>query len=52
MAQTAAAPLAPSMQEADATYFLEQFNVKHMILFDGVESPGLDTAFNKFAASF
>ena len=51
MAQTTAAPLAPSSQESDAIYFLEQFNAKHLILFEGVECPGLEAAFEKYAAT-
>ena len=51
MAQTAAAPLAPTTHEADAIYFLEYFNVKHMILFEGNDNPGLYSAFHKYAAT-
>ena len=51
MAQTTAAPLAPSTTESDALDLLEQFQAKHLILFDGVDNPGLDAAFGKMAAS-
>ena len=50
MAQTTAAPLAPSSQESDALYFLEQFDAKHLILFEGVENPGVEAAFEKYAS--
>ena len=46
-AQTTAAPLAQNMQENDAIYFIEQFDAKHLILFEGVENPGLDAAFKR-----
>lgn len=51
MAQTTAAPLPPNTPESDTTYFLEQFNAKHLILFEGVENPGLENAFEKYAAT-
>ena len=51
MAQTTAAPLPPNSQESDALYFLEQINAKHLILFEGFENPGLESAFEKYAAS-
>jgi acyl-CoA synthetase (AMP-forming)/AMP-acid ligase II len=51
MAQTTAAPLAPNTSESDAYYFLEQCNAKHLILFEGVDNPGLDAAFEKYAAT-
>ena len=51
MAQTAAAPLAPDSQESDVVYFLEQVNAKHLILFEGFESPGLEAAFERYAAT-
>ena len=51
MAQTATAPLAPDSQESDAVYFLEQVNAKHLILFEGFESPGLEAAFERYAAT-
>jgi acyl-CoA synthetase (AMP-forming)/AMP-acid ligase II len=51
MAQTTAAPLAPNTSESDAYYFLELFNAKHLILFEGVNNPGLNFAFEKYAAS-
>ena len=49
--QTAAAPLAPGIAEHDALDALDQFDVKHLILFDGVECPGAETAFEKYAAT-
>ncbi len=48
-AQTAAAPLAPSTAEPDALDALDQFDAKHLILFDGVECPGVEAAFEKYA---
>ncbi len=51
MAQTTAAPLAPGSQESDVMYFLEQFNAKHLVLFECVECPGVEAAFKKYAAS-
>ena len=39
------------MQENDAIYFIEQFDAKHLILFEGVENPGLDAAFKRYASS-
>ena len=50
MAQTTAAPLAPSTTEPDVLDLLEHFRAKHLILFDGVDNPGLDAAFGKMAA--
>ena len=49
-AQTAAAPLAPGTAEPDALDALDQFDAKHLILFDGVECPGVEAAFEKYAA--
>ena len=49
-AQTAAAPLAPNTAEPDALDALDQFGAKHLILFDGVECPGVEAAFEKYAA--
>lgn len=51
MAQATAAPLAPSTTEHDAMDLLEQFQPKHLILFDGIENPGVEAAFKKIAAS-
>ena len=50
-AQTAAAPLAPGTAEPDALDALDQFDAKHLILFDGVECPGVEAAFEKYAAT-
>lgn len=50
-AQTAAAPLAPGTAEPDALDALDQFDAKHLILFDGVECPGVQAAFEKYAAT-
>eukprot|EP00984_Skeletonema_dohrnii_P025018 scaffold14161_cov121-Skeletonema_dohrnii-CCMP3373.AAC.2 len=50
-AQTAAAPLAPGTAEPDALDALDQFGAKHLILFDGVECPGVESAFEKYAAT-
>ena len=49
-AQTAAAPLAPGTAEPDALDALDQFDAKHLILFEGVECPGVEAAFEKYAA--
>ena len=51
MSQSTAAPLAPSTTENDALDLLEQFSPKHLVLFDGVNNPGLKAAFKKIAAS-
>ena len=39
-AQTTAAPLAPNTTEPDAMQALEQFNAKHLILFENLENDG------------
>ena len=49
-AQTTAAPLAPNTAEPDALDALDQFGAKHLVLFDGVECPGVEAAFKKYAA--
>eukprot|EP00594_Rhizosolenia_setigera_P007038 CAMPEP_0178952316 /NCGR_PEP_ID=MMETSP0789-20121207/7736_1 /TAXON_ID=3005 /ORGANISM="Rhizosolenia setigera, Strain CCMP 1694" /LENGTH=1269 /DNA_ID=CAMNT_0020633331 /DNA_START=617 /DNA_END=4426 /DNA_ORIENTATION=- len=51
MAQATAVPLAPSTTEADALDLLEQFVPKHLILFEGVNNPGVESAFKKIAAT-
>lgn len=51
MSQATAAPFAPSTTEHDAMDLLEQFDPKHLILFDGVDNPGVVAAFKKIAAS-
>lgn len=48
-AQTTAAPLAPSMTEPDVLDALDQFHVKHLILFEGVDAPGVKDAFENYA---
>lgn len=50
-AQTTAAPLAPGMMESDVKDVLNQFNAKHLILFEGVDNPGTEAAFLKYAES-
>jgi len=50
-AQTTAAPLAPGMMEPDAEDALDQFDAKHLILFEGIDNPGIEAAFLKRAAS-
>eukprot|EP00804_Cyclotella_cryptica_P020769 CCRYP_016601-RB/>CCRYP_016601-RB protein AED:0.06 eAED:0.06 QI:244/1/1/1/0.75/0.76/13/968/1468 len=47
-AQTAAAPLAPNMTEREALDSLDQFHAKHVIIFEGVETPGVEEAFRKW----
>lgn len=49
-AQTTAAPLAASLTEPDVLDALDQFNAKHVILFEDVESPGCKDAFEKYTA--
>ncbi len=49
-AQTAAAPLAPGTAEPDALDALEQFHAKHLILFEGVDCPGVEAAFRNYAS--
>lgn len=49
-AQTTAAPLAPGMTEPDVLDALDQFHAKHLILFEGMDSPGVEDAFKKYAA--
>jgi len=49
MAQTTAAPLAPSTTKADTLYFMEQYAPKHLILFHGIDNPGVEAAFKEFA---
>jgi hypothetical protein len=50
-AQTTAAPLAPGMTEPEVLDAIDQFHAKHLILFEGVEAPGVRDAFTKYAAS-
>lgn len=46
-AQTTAAPLAPLTTEPDARTALDQLHTKHLILFEGVDCPGVVAAFKK-----
>lgn len=48
-AQTCAVPFSTGMSEADALLALEQYGVKHMILFNGVSAPGVKAAFEVYA---
>lgn len=50
-AQTCGAPLSQSCSEPDATSAIEQFNAKHLILFEGIHNPGITEAFTAFAAA-
>lgn len=50
MSQVTAAPLAPSTSESDALDLLNQFSPTHLILFDGIENKGVESAFIKFAS--
>ena len=49
--QTCAAPVSASMSENDALLALEQYDVKHMILFDDTPSKGVRAAFEHYASS-
>lgn len=51
MSQATAAPLAPSTSESDALDLLSQFSPTHLILFDGIENKGVESAFIKFASA-
>lgn len=51
MSQVTAAPLAPSTSETDALDLLSQFSPTHLILFEGIENKGVESAFIKFASS-
>ena len=48
-AQTTAAPLAPNVTEQDCYDACEQFNARHMILFENVDSPGAERAFKRYS---
>ncbi|WP_415882955.1 AMP-binding protein [Neptuniibacter sp. QD34_54] len=50
-AQTCAVPFSIHMNEADALLALKQYGVKHMVLFAGVSSQGVQSAFEKYAES-
>ena len=45
-----AAPLAPNTSEADTLDTLEQFNAKYLIIFEGVECPEVNAAFQKYSS--
>ena len=49
--QVTAAPIAPSATEDDASYLLEKYDAKHLILFEGVDYAGLDAIAAKMLAS-
>ena len=50
-AQTCAAPLPQGTSEPDARSALDQFNAKHLIIFEGVHNPGITEAFAAYAAT-
>lgn len=50
-AQTTTAPLALSMTKPDVLDALEQFNAKHLIIFEGLYAPGIEAAFAEYAKS-
>ncbi|MEN9864428.1 MAG: hypothetical protein RL748_18, partial [Pseudomonadota bacterium] len=50
-AQTCAVPFSPNMSEADARLALEQYRVRHIVLFEGVVAPGVHAAFEHYARS-
>lgn len=50
-AQTTAAPLAPGTTEPDTLDALDQFEAAHLILFDGVNCPGVEAAFTQYASA-
>jgi len=45
-----AAPLAPNTSKADTLDTLEQFNAKFLIIFEGVECPEVNTAFETYSS--
>ena len=47
--QTAAAPLAPSTTKSEALDALDQYNAKHMVLFEEVDCPGIKEAFEEYS---
>lgn len=49
--QTCAVPLTPNMSETDTLLALEQYGVKHMVLFEEVSAPGVRAAFDGYASS-
>ena len=48
-AQTTAAPLAPNITEQDCYDACEQFNARHMIVFENVDSPDAERAFKRYS---
>ena len=48
--QTCAVPFSPNMSAADALMALEQFNVKHVIVFENVVAKGVMQAIEAYAA--
>lgn len=48
--QQTAAPLAPNMTEPEVLDSLDQFHAKYLILFEGVDNPGVEEAFRKWEA--
>lgn len=51
-AQTACAPLAPTTTEPDALDALKQFNADHLILFEEVDSPGVEAAYTSYSGDY
>jgi len=49
--QTTAAPIAPSATEDDALYLLQKYDAKHLILFEGVECPGLEAIYTNMLSN-
>lgn len=49
-AQTCAVPFATTMTQAEALLALEQYGVKHMVLFDGVSAPGVRAAVERYVS--
>ena len=43
-AQTTSAPLAPSTSESDCLHFLKMYRATHIVIFDGVACPGVESA--------
>ncbi|MGY3958527.1 AMP-binding protein [Aeromonas popoffii] len=48
-AQACAVPFSSTLSESDALQALEQFNVKHLVMFTDVTAPGIKAAFDKYA---
>jgi oxalate---CoA ligase len=49
-AQTTASPLAPNSAEPDVLDALDQFHAHHLILFEGVDCPGIEAAFQQYSS--